>query len=155
VIVPDLSVFHSIIQTRNNSIANGDNEIRLAGQGVGRQLLRLWWRTFSGTVPVALPVNATNYGQCGWRFGSNDTPEVFTDGRHLAYFNERMLGADIASQEGFGLLDWASEHAFRDSIDEGAATELRLLVNIPAGVSLTSPFLEYTQETVFAGAVGA
>ena len=30
----------------------------------------------------------------------NDTPEVFTDGRHLAYFNERLFNSDFASFQG-------------------------------------------------------
>ena len=155
VVVPDLSVFHSIIKTRFPSPANGVNEIRLAGQGVGRQLMRIWFRTFNGATPAPLPVNPTNYAQVGWRFGSNDTPEVFTDGRHLAYWDEALFGSDFATSQGVGILDWASEYAFRDSIDEGAATELRLLLEIPTGVTLTSPFVEYVQETLFAGAIGA
>lgn len=155
VVVPDLSVFHSIIKTRFPGPSNGVNEIRLAGQGVGRQLMRIWFRTFNGATPAPLPVNATNFGQVGWRYGSNDTPEVFTDGRHLAYWDEALFGSDFATSQGFGILDWASEHAFRDSIDEGAATELRILLEIPTGVALTAPFVEYTQETLFAGAVGA
>lgn len=153
VVVPDLSVFHSIIASRYVALGQGDNEVRLAGQGVGRQLLRLWWRTFSGAVGTPLAMSAANYGQVGWRFGSNDTPEVYTDGRHLAYANERLFGDDIGAQYGFGCFDFASEHAFRDSVDEGSATELRLLVNLVNAP--TNPVMEYTQETVFAGAAAA
>lgn len=151
IVVPDLSVFHSLIETRQGTITNGDNEIRLAGQGVGRQLMRTFFRVWNGATPAPLPLNATNFGQIAWRFGTNDTPEVYTDGRHMAYMNERLFGNDFASVYGIGVWDFASEHAFRDSVDEGAATELRLLVNIPAGVTLTSAFAEYVQETVFAG----
>lgn len=154
VVVPDLSVFHSIISSRTSSIAQGDNEIRLAGQGVGRQLLRLWWRTFTGAgagSPLAL--TAANYGQVGWRYGSNDTPEVYTDGRHLAYANERLFSSDISVNYGFGVFDFATEHAFRDSVDEGSATELRLLINLVSAP--TNPVVEYVQETVFAGAAAA
>jgi hypothetical protein len=152
VVVPDLSVFHSLIEARA-TIANGDNEIRLTGQGVGRQLMRLYWRSFNTVAAVLtpLPLNATNYGQIAWRFGTNDTPETVGDGKHLAELNERLFGNDFASVYGIGCWDWCSEHAFRDSVDEGAATELRLLLNIPAAVVLTSPFTEYVQETVFAG----
>lgn len=155
IVVPDLSVFHSLIQTRYTSPSNGLNEIRLAGQGVGRQLMRMWFRTWSGAVPAPLAMNATNYGNVGWRYGGNDTPEVYQDGKANAYWAEDLFGVDFAQQQGFGVLDWSSEFAFRDSIDEGAATELRLLVEIPSGVSLTSPYIEYVQETLFAGSVGA
>lgn len=158
IVVPDLSMFHSLIQSRWSTIANGDNEIRLAGQGVGRQLLRVFFQTWSGTIPTAsapLAVNATNYGPVKWLFGGNDTPEVLTDGQHLRYMNERLFDCDLGGVQGFGVWDFASENAFRDSVDEGAATELRLGLNIPNAVVLTQPFTEYVQETAFAGAVGA
>lgn len=155
IVVPNLDVFHSIIQTRFGPPTNGLNEIRLAGQGVGRSLQRLWWRTFNGTTPAPLAVNATNYGNVGWRYGGNDTPEVWQDGKGNAYYAEDLFGCDFGTFQGFGVMDWSSEFAFRDAIDEGAATELRLLLEIPTGVSLTTPFVEYCQETLFAGSVGA
>jgi hypothetical protein len=154
IIVPDLSTFHQITQTRNNTVANGTNELRLPGQGIGRQLLRAWMRVWSGATPAPLAVNATNYGQVGWRYGGNDTPELVTDGLHQRMLNERLFGSDIGVQ-GFIVHDFMSENAFRDAIDEGAATELRLLAEIPTGVALTTPFAELTQETLFAGEVGA
>ncbi len=154
IIVPDLSVFHSLIESRVPSIANGDNEIRLAGQGVGKQLLRLYGRTFNQAVannPVPLPVNATNYGNILWRFGGNDTPEVWNNGFAHNHRIEKLFDADIGSLAGFWCHDFASENAFRDSVDEGTATELRFLNNIPGGVTLTNAFAEYAQETVSIG----
>jgi hypothetical protein len=155
VIVPDLSVFHSVIQTRYTALQVGENEVRLSGQGVGRQLLRVWWQLWNGSTPAPLPINTTNFGRIGWRYGGNDTPEIFADGKSLSYMNERTFNSDLSTYAGVGVLDWCHENAFRDSIDEGAATELRLLVNVQAGVTLTSPALEYVQETAFAGAAGA
>ena len=35
-VVPDLSLFHQIIQGRETGIATGQNEHRMAGQGIGR-----------------------------------------------------------------------------------------------------------------------
>lgn len=156
IILPDLSSFHSLIKTRYPNPGNGVNEIKLAGQGIGRQLLRLYWRVFNGAVPAPLPVNATNFGQVGIRFGGNDTPELYTDGKQLCYANERIVGADIGSLQGYSLLDFASEFALRDAYDESLTNELRFLVEIPSGVTLTGgPFVEYVQETLFAGAAGA
>ena len=44
--LPNLSAFHSYIVSRApNSIAVGNNEITLVGQGVGRQLMRILWGT--------------------------------------------------------------------------------------------------------------
>jgi hypothetical protein len=155
IMVPDLSVFHSLIETSTGTVALGMNETRLAGQGVGRQLMRVIFRVQNGATPAPLPMNATNFGQIGWRFGGNDTPEIFQDGRLVAQMNENLFGVDFASLQGYGILDFCSEHALRDSIDEGTATELRLLTEIQSGVVLASPRLEYIQETMMSGAVGA
>jgi hypothetical protein len=155
IIVPDLSSFHSLIQTDVGVSATGEQEYKLAGQGVGRQLLRIYYQIRNGATPAPLPMTATNYGPQAWRFGTNNTPEVFADGRDLAQRNENMFGVDFASLQGIGIFDWASEHAFRDSIDEGTATELRLVSTVQSGVTLTNALLSYVQETMIAGGVGA
>lgn len=152
VIVPDLSTFHSLIQTRVTGFGNGLNEVRLAGQGVGKQLLRLYGQLWNGTVPAPVPVNRTNYGQLGWRFGGNDTPELYTDGHLAAYSTEKTFDSDLSTYQGMWAIDFASENAFRDSVDEGTATELRFLNEILAAVTLTgSPVIEYVQETASIG----
>jgi len=156
IVVPDLSTFHSIIENRATGFANGDNEITLVGQGIGRQLCRLFYQTWNGTAPqTPLAVNDTNYGQAAWRFGGNDTPENWMTARAARQNMERIFNCDLGGAQGINVWDWAAESAFRDSIDEGAATELRFLVNYPSGLTLTNPVCEYVQETVFAGAVGA
>jgi hypothetical protein len=155
VVVPDLSSFHSLIQTRYSALSNGDNEVRLSGQGVGRSLLRVFFQLYNGAPGVPLPLTSANFGQIGWRFGGNDTPEVVSDGQHKRYFDERLFSSDIGALHGYTCWDFASENALRDAVDEGLASELRLLINIGAGVTLATPFLEYVQETVFAGATGA
>jgi hypothetical protein len=155
VIVPDLSAFHSLIQTRAVQVANGENEIRLSGQGVGRSLLRAYWQLQNGTPAAPLPINAANFGPLGWRYGGNDTPEIVTDGQHLRYMNERLFSSDLGALHGYACMDFSSENALRDAVDEGMASELRLVINVGAAVVLTNPALEYVQETVFAGATGA
>jgi hypothetical protein len=164
VIVPDLSVFHSLIQTRYATPSNGLNEIRLSGQGVGRKLLRVFgqlWNTAAALDGPVIP-DDTTFGQVGWRYGGNDTPEIFPQGSGAAgnghlirQLNERQFNSDIANCFGFWCLDFASEHALRDAVDEGAATELRVLLEFPTSLTLSSPYVEYVQETAFAGAVGA
>ncbi|MGH3414908.1 MAG: hypothetical protein ACRDVE_18120 [Actinocrinis sp.] len=152
VVVPDLSVFHSLIESRYTSIGNTVNEIRLAGQGVGKQLLRVYGQLWNGAgVGAPLPVNNVNFGQIGWRYGTNDTPEVWPDGRAQAYWLEKLTNADLSSMQGFFGLDWVNENAFRDSIDEGTATELRLVLEVPSAVTLTNPVLTYTQEIMTIG----
>src|SRR5260221_6861095 len=120
IIVPDLSVFHSLIESRVQVMTNGDNEIRLAGQGVGKQLLRMYGQTFNQAVagnPVPLPVNSTNYGNIAWRFGGNDTPEVYPHGLLHAHRIEKLFDCDLCSFAGYWMHDFASENAFRDSVD--------------------------------------
>jgi hypothetical protein len=153
IIVPDLSVFHTMIESRVPVLANGDNEIRLAGQGVGKQLLRIFGTNWNNgaTSPVALPVNSTNYANILWRFGGNDTPEVYPNGNLHSHFVEKLFDADLGTLQGIWCHDFASENAFRDSVDEGTATELRWLTNIPNGVTLTAAYGEYVQETVSIG----
>lgn len=150
VIVPDLSAFHSVIQTRYGTPTNGLNEVRLSGQGVGKQMLRLWFQTWNNGAP--LPLTASNYGQVGWRFGGNDTPETMPDGQLLRYTAEKLFNSDVGALQGIGVWDFCSENAFRDSVDQGTATELRFLMEILNGVTLTGAYTEYVVETVSAGA---
>lgn len=151
IIIPDLSVFHSMIESRIQNVAQGDNEVRLAGQGVGKQLLRLFGRTFNGTTPAPLPVSSNTYGQMLWRFGGNDTPEVLTNGNAMAHRTEKIFDADIGTLAGWWVWDFCQENAFRDSIDEGTATELRFLLNLTNNITPTNCFGEYVQETVSIG----
>jgi hypothetical protein len=155
IVVPDLSVFHSMIQSRQAAIVNGDNEPRLVGQGIGKSLLRAFYQVWSGATPAPLPMNATNFGKQAWRFAGNETPDEFVDGQHLREVNERYFGVDLGGLWGFGVHDFAKENAFRDVVDMGTASELRLLINIPSGVTLTGAAVEYVTETVFQAGAGA
>jgi hypothetical protein len=161
--LPNLSAFHSYIGSRApNAIAVGNNEITLAGQGVGRQLMRILWRiqnlTGTGGSPVPLlPVTAgaaqaPNLTQPYWRYGTNTTPETWLDGQDLRYLNERDYGVDLAALAGYQCVDFDRIWAFRDSVDEGSATEIRFGETIASGVSLTTPFMEYFQDVILAGA---
>lgn len=150
-VVPDLSLYHSIIQSDYTSVATGDNEIKLIGQGAGKTLLRTFYQGWNGAAPqVPLAANAANYGPQSWRYGGNETPETYLDGRSLRQVNEREYGSDVGAVFGFLSHEFAVKAAFRDTVDMGQTSELRLVVNIPTGVSLTSPRIEYVQETVFA-----
>lgn len=157
IVVPDLSVFHSIVKTSTGTMSNGANETRLVGQGAGKTLLRVLFRTLNGAPATATPLvfNSTNYGEQAIRFSSNETPDDYFDGQTMRYINERMYNVDIGAVWGYGCHDFAAENAFRDAIDMGTTSELRLLTTIQSGVTLTSPSFEYTQETIFAAGAGA
>lgn len=152
-VVPDLSQFHQLVENRTGGLVQGSNQIILPGTGVGRQLLRLMWNTYSGSPSAPLAMNATNYGQVDWAYGGSDVPEAYPNGTQLRAWNIHVAGTDIGGLWGFGLWDFASVFALRDSVDEGATTNLRLefvLNNAP-----TSAFVQTAQETLFAAPVGA
>jgi hypothetical protein len=154
-VVPDLSLFHSMVQTRVASqMAQGDNEMRLVGQGAGKVLLRAYYQLWNGAgTPVPLAMTATNFGPQGWRYASNETPELFPDGTSLRQWNEGLYNSDVGSVFGFGVHEFESRNAFRDVVDMGQASELRLYVNV--ATPLTNPALEYVQETVFSAGAAA
>lgn len=157
IVVPDLSVFHSMIESRYTSLQTGENEIRLVGQGAGKALLRLYWQLWNGAAAAAVPVvmNASNYGKQMWRYANNETPDEFVDGHHLRLDMERRYNSDLGAVWGFGSHDFAHENAFRDVVDMGTTSELRLVTNLQSGLSLTSAALEYVTETVFSAGQGA
>lgn len=148
-IIPNLSAFHSLVQNNDYAVGTGSYESMLMGTGVGKRLLRVFWQLWSGSTPAPVGLSKANFGQCGWRLGGNVTPEAWNDGRLLANWMEELYNADVATLQGFGCMDFASQWAMRDSIDEATATNLRLLVS--PNNALTSPVLEVTQETLFAG----
>lgn len=155
IIVPDLSTFHSLIQSRVTSVGIGPNEYRLIGQGAGKTLLRTYWQTWNGSTPqVPLAVNDTNFGEVGYRFGGNETPDDWQTSQHLRYWNERLYNVDMSAW-GIQCLDFAAMNAFRDAIDLGTTPDFRILDTVQSGVNLVNPAVEYVQETIFAAGQGA
>ncbi|KAB2809295.1 hypothetical protein F9L07_19845 [Pimelobacter simplex] len=147
IVVPDLSTFHSLIQTSTVDLALGMNEPKLIGQGAGKTLLRMYSQLWNGANPAPLKVDATNFGKLGWRFSGNETPDEYPDGRLLRYLNERMYNSDIGAVWGFWAHDFAVENAFRDAVDLGTTSEFRQLVETKIG--LTGGRLETVAETMF------
>jgi hypothetical protein len=155
VIVPDLSVFHSMIEHRHTDFGTGVNEKRLIGQGAGKTLLRTYAQLWNGSPSVPVVVNEDNFGRMAWRFSGNETPDEFQDGQVMRYVNERMYNSDIGSPWGFFSHEFASENAFRDAVDMGTTSEWRLVVDVLPAVTLTNPALEGVQESLFSAGAGA
>lgn len=151
IVVPDLSMFHSIIQSSTTSVQTGDNEVRIVGQGAGKSLLRLYYQLWNGAGSASAPLqaNAANFGTQGWRYGTNEQPDSFADGMFMREFNERQFGSDLGGAWGFLCHDFASELEFRDVVQMGQAGELRLASYINNSVALASPSMEYVVESVF------
>jgi len=155
IVVPDLSLFHSYIQSRTTQLGTGGNEVRLIGQGAGKTLLRTSFQVWNGATPAPLAMNATNFGEIAWRYGSNETPDDYLDGDVLRHINERIYNSDIGGIWGFGAIDFAAENAFRDAVDMGTTSDLRLLVTLQNGVTLSNAAIEYVQETIFQAGAGS
>jgi hypothetical protein len=154
IVVPDLSVFHSLIQSSTASLAAGDNEVRIVGQGAGKTLLRAFFQVWNGAAPqVPLAMTAANFGRQAWRYAGNETPDEYVDGQMLREINEATYNSDVGAVWGFGSHDFAAENAFRDAVDMGTASELRLFSNLQA--ALTAPSMEHVVETIFAAGAGA
>lgn len=157
IVVPNLNVFHSLVQSTFTTVQNGENEVRLVGQGAGKSLLRSYFQTWNGAGVASQPLamTAQNYGKQSWRFGNNETPDEYPDGSFLRAINERTFTSDVGALWGFGVHDFANENAFRDVVDMGTTSELRLVSTIQSGVTLTSPKFEYVTETAFLAGQGA
>lgn len=154
-VLPDLSTFHAITQNNTTSMGTTVNQPVLAGQGVNKQLMRVLWNLWSGSTGPGAPLvmDKTNFGQLGWGYGLTETPEVYQDGESMALDVERNYSCAMGLYQGMAVLDFARHWSFRDSIDEGAASQLNLIVGVNA--SLTSPRLEYAQEVMINAASAA
>lgn len=151
IVVPDLSSFHSLVQSRTTAVQNGENELRLIGQGIGKALLRVYFQTFNGAGTAAAPLalTDTNYGRIAWRYGTAETPDDYPSGGVLRLDQEERYGSDLGGVHGFAAIDFVSENAFRDVVDQGTTSDLRLVVAIASGVTLNSPAVEYVTETMY------
>lgn len=155
IVVPDLSTFHSLIQSRHTNLATGENEHRLIGQGAGKTLLRVYSQLWNGATPVPVVVNEDNFGRLAWRYSGNETPDEFFDGQTLRVINEDQFNSDIGAVWGFWCHDFASENAFRDTVDLGTTSEWRTVTTCQSGLVLTTPALEVVTESIFAAGAGA
>lgn len=156
IVVPDLSTFHSLIQSRHTDFATGENQHRMVGQGAGKTLLRVYNQLWNGAAPqVPVAVNEDNFGRLAWRYGGNETPDEFFDGQTLRVINEQQYNSDIGGVWGFWSHDFAAENAFRDTVDMGTTSEWRNVTTAQAGLALTTPALEVVAESIFAAGSGA
>lgn len=156
IIVPDLSLFHSMIE---NTVALA-GESRLAGQGVGKSCIRIGWQVWNGAAPQApLPVTDSNFAEVYWRYGQNETPEDIQSGTVLRQLNENTYGVDMGGTWGYGFWEFGDagngSWGFRDAVDEGTTADLRIGTVLASGVSQSSPQVRYFSETIFSSLQGA
>lgn len=152
IVIPDLSVFHTITQSNITGLGQTTNEQVIPGQGVGKTLMRLigqWWDLAAGSPGAPLVLNESNFGNIGWEYGGNVKPEIYTDGMAVRRANEEVYGVDIGGA-GLFALDFANYWGFRDSVDEGDASQLTLVIQVLNAV--TNPRLELVREEIVGGA---
>ena len=70
IIVPDLSMFHSYVESQEVALQNGENEVRITGQGAGKAVLRIIYRLENGNPSAPVPMTAANFGLQAWRYGT-------------------------------------------------------------------------------------
>jgi hypothetical protein len=155
IVVPDLSTFHQLIQSSTSAISNGENEVRLSGQGAGKTLLRASAQLWNGAATAPVQITEDNFGRLAWRYSGNETPDEYFDGQTLRMYNERQYNSDVGAIWGFHCHEFAAENAFRDTVDLGTTSEWRLVVAVQSGVTLVSPRLEILTESIFSAGAGA
>lgn len=156
IILPNLTTFHSLIQSATTDLAIGEQEPRLIGQGAGKTLLRMYNQLWNGAGAASAPlaVNSANFPKLAWRYSGNETPDS-GNGLFWRRWNERDYDVDLGVLHGFWCFDFASVNAFRDAVDLGSTSEFRNVLEIGSGVTLASPRLETVVETIFSSGSAA
>jgi hypothetical protein len=153
IVIPNLSAYHKFIQYNDFAVGAGAYGSTLVGQGVGQLLERVIWQLWNGSPSAPVPITSANFGQLGWQYGGDQTPETYNSngvqkGHMLRFWMEDLYSTDLGAA-GFASLDFASQWLMRDAVDESTATNLQALIT-PL-VAITSPRLEVVQETISAG----
>lgn len=150
-ILPEgISMFHSLVQNNSSAISNGDNIQPIVGQGPGQSLLRMFYQVWNGSPTAPLMQNAANFGPQSWQYGTSQVPDNYPDGQTFRYFNSRAYNNDVGGAWGFASHEFAEDGVeFRDVVQEQNTGDLRLFINLPSGLTIASPTLEWVTETVF------
>jgi hypothetical protein len=144
IVIPDLSMFHSLVETNSVAIAAGDNETIVVGQGRGKYVLRIISQLYASGSP--LPCTSANFGPLAWRYGTAETPDTWIDGSKLRIAMERQYNSDLGGVLGFQVHEFAKA-GFRDLVDMGVTSDLRLVTNVINAP--TSPKLWYAVESLY------
>jgi hypothetical protein len=152
IVVPDLSLFHSLVETNSPVVSNGENETIVVGQGAGKYVLRVLYQTYNNGAP--LPMTSANFGLQAWRYGTSETPDQWPNGSALRIAMDRAYNTDLGGVLGFGVHEFAKA-GFRDLVDMGVTTDLRLVSQVNNSVTLTNPKLWYAVESVYSSGKAA
>lgn len=149
IIVPDLSMFHSLVETSAPVLSTGiDTETIVVGQGAGKYVLRVIQQLQNGAVNAPLPVSSANFGLMAWRYGTSETPDQWFSGSALRHNNARQYNSDLGGLQGYAVHEFAKA-GFRDLVDMGVTSDLRLVNNVSSSVTLNNAKLWYAVESVY------
>lgn len=156
IVVPDLSLFHSLVETSTPVLSNGENETIVVGQGAGKYVLRVIYQHYNGAAGAAapLPMTSTNFGLQAMRYGTSETPDQWPNGSMLRIAMERAYNSDLGGVLGFGVHEYAKA-GFRDLVDMSTTSDLRIVSQINSSVTLTNPKLWYAVESVYSSGKAA
>lgn len=155
IIVPDLSMFHSLVETSAPVLSTGiDTETIVVGQGAGKYVLRVIQQLQNGAVNAPVPVTSASYGLMAWRYGTSETPDQWFSGSTLRHNNARQYNSDLGGLQGYAVHEFAKA-GFRDLVDMGTTADLRLVNNISSSVTLNNAKLWYAVESVYRSGQGA
>lgn len=149
IIVPDLSMFHSLVETSAPVLSTGvDGSTVVVGQGAGKYVLRVLQQLQNGAVNAPVPVNAANFGLIAWRYGTSETPDQWFNGSAIRNNNARQYNSDLGGLQGYAVHEFAKA-GFRDLVDMGTTADLRLINNVSNAVALNNAKLWYAVESVY------
>lgn len=149
IIVPDLSMFHSLVETSAPVISTGvDGSTVVVGQGAGKYVLRVIQQLQNGAVNAPVPVTSANFGLMAWRFGTAETPDQWFNGSAIRNKNARDYNSDLGGLQGYAVHEFAKA-GFRDLVDMGQTADLRLINNVSNSVTLNNAKLWYAVESVY------
>lgn len=149
IVVPDLSMFHSLVETSAPITSTGiDTETIVVGQGAGKYVLRVIQQLQNGSPNAPVAVTSANLGLMAWRFGTSETPDQWFNGSALRHNNTRQYNSDLGGLQGYAVHEFAKA-GFRDLVDMGTTADLRLVNNVQNSVTLTNAKLWYAVESVY------
>jgi hypothetical protein len=149
IIVPDLSMFHSLVETSAPITSTGvDGQTVVVGQGAGKYVLRVLQQLQNGATNAPVPVTSANFGLMAWRFGTSETPDQFYNGTAIRNANARAYNSDLGGLQGYAVHEFAKA-GFRDLVSMAETADLRLVNNVSNSVTLNNAKLWYAVESVY------
>ncbi len=150
IIIPDLSRLHGIQAFEYSLTSTGDSQHYLVQENGQLARLLVQVRDNSSAASTSLvdpkPAAAADWTGLRLEYGSNQRPLEY-DVPVLVSRNNEQYGAPLPY--GYVCLDFVRENAVRDAVIMPGLTDLRAVVTLDSGVSLSGAKVRLVQETLF------